>query len=67
MHELTKEQIEQVAGAGASSYGAPSYDSKHGKHHHHHDHRHEHTEFVVHSVDPDIPVNGGSGLVRGRV
>ncbi len=52
MRELTNEQIEQVAGAGAS-YGPPSYDGKQKKHDHHH---HHHTEFVVHSVDPGTPV-----------
>ncbi len=39
MRELTKEQIEQVAGAGAvaPSYGSsydPSHGHKHKKHHH---------------------------------
>ncbi len=43
MRELTKEQIEQVAGAGStwSSYGSsydPSYGHKHKKHHDHHKH-----------------------------
>ncbi len=53
MRELTKEQIEQVAGAGAvspsygsSSYGNPSYGHKH-KHHHKDHHKDPHNSYFT--------------------
>ncbi len=56
MRELTKEQIEQVAGAGASSYssyGSSWHDpSKHHKKHHHHHNNSYHKP----SYDPYGPV-----------
>ncbi len=60
MRELTKEQIEQVAGAGvvATPYGSSSHDPNHGHHKHHRKHHHGHQSSYnpkpVH--DPYAPV-----------
>ncbi len=57
MRELTKEQIEQVAGAGAvsSPYGAPHDGHKHKKVKHHHTHDHKTHDPYGHAPDPYAP------------
>ncbi len=58
MRELTKEQIEQVAGAGG--YAPSPYDPhhkkhEHKKHHHKHDHKPVHDPYAPVTFDPYAP------------